>query len=706
MQRTSFSYSTKNIPVAPAAVYKKRMIEKTEQFLSRMRWKAFHYLNPLTAADKETFGFKTKNCPPVVEEMKGFEEGMIRIIQNITFKRTQSQFQQDLKKDIASVKNENCLFVKADKTTNFYKLDVPEYKRLLEANITKTYKKADKKQLNTMNEEAKTITKNLNIDDRVETTAMKEAFITLKDHKENFVNRPTCRLINPSKPEIGRISKQLLEKINQNLVNIKKVNQWKNTSSVLQWFDRLANKSELAFICFDVVEFYPSISEALLIRALDFAAEHLNISASERRTIINSKHSLLFSKGQPWEKRNSTSNFDVTMGSYDGAETCELVGCYLLSQLNQIPGIEIGLYRDDGLAVLNQTPREIERVKKEICQIFARNNLKITVEANKKVVNFLDVTLDLNAGKFRPYAKPLSTPLYVHSQSNHPPKILENIPEAINRRLSSISSDENVFNEAAPPYQEALRKSGYTYRLEFKPPPQGPPTQQRKRRRNVIWFNPPYNKNVQTNIGREFISLINRSFPTGHKLRKIFNRNTLKLSYSCMPNVKQLIDGHNKAILQSAETSQPQQDEGTKTCNCRKKDECPLDGECLVSEVVYQATVKSQNTQETYIGLTANQFKARYRNHQMSFRHVGRRNDTELSKHLWRLKDDNKEYTITWKIVAKAKPYTNLTKRCNLCNTEKFFLITKPHMATLNRRNELISTCRHRRKFILRYSST
>ena len=140
---------------------------------------------------------------------------MIPIIQNITFKKTQSQFQEDLKKTLRdSVKNENRLFVKADKTTNFYKLDVPQYKRLLEANITKTYKKADKKQLSMMDEEAKAITKNLNIDDQVETTAMKEAFITLKDHKENFVNKPTCRLINPSKPETGRISKQLLEKIN------------------------------------------------------------------------------------------------------------------------------------------------------------------------------------------------------------------------------------------------------------------------------------------------------------------------------------------------------------------------------------------------------------------------------------------------------------------------------------------------------------
>ena len=209
-------------------------------------------------------------------------------------------------------------------------------------------------------------------------------------------------------------------------------------------------------------------------------------------------------------------------------------------------------------SVLNQTPRQMEKAKKQICQIFANNNLKITVDANKKVVNFLDVTLDLNTGKFKPYSKPSNTPLYVHSQSNHPPNILRNIPAAINRRLSSVSSDHEVFNEASAPYQEALRKSGYAFKLEFKPPPQQPPSQKRKRQRNVIWFNPPYNKSVKTNIGRAFISLIERSLPAGHKLRKIFNRNTIKLSYSCMPNVKQIIDGHNKAILKMAETAQPQ----------------------------------------------------------------------------------------------------------------------------------------------------
>lgn len=175
------------------------------------------------------------------------------------------------------------------------------------------------------------------------------------------------------------------------------VNQWKNTSSVLQWYKSLPNKCKAAFISFDVVEFYPSITEDLLRRALDFASSYVNISPDDRQIIIRAKHSwsLLFNNETPWQKKNSSTLFDVTMGSYDGAETCELVGCYLLSQLTKIPEIDIGLYRDDGLAVINQTPRKIEKIKKEICKIFAQNNLRITIEANKKIVNLLDVTLDL-----------------------------------------------------------------------------------------------------------------------------------------------------------------------------------------------------------------------------------------------------------------------------------------------------------------------
>ena len=108
---------------------------------------------------------------------------------------------------------------------------------------------------------------------------------------------------------------------------------------------------------------------------------------------------------------------------------------------------------------------KIEKVKKEICRIFANNKLRITIEANKKTVNILDVTLDLTTERFKPYSKPATTPLYVHSKSNHPPNIIRNIPKAINKRLSEISSDKDAFNEAAPLYQEALRTTSSSTRL-------------------------------------------------------------------------------------------------------------------------------------------------------------------------------------------------------------------------------------------------
>lgn len=171
MERVTFNYSTKNIPVASKGVFTRQLIDKTEQFLRRMRWKAFHFLNPGQTADKETFGFKTKNCPPVIEELRCFEEGMVQIIQNVEFKNMKCQFQKELNEDIKLIKNENRLFVKTDKSTNFYKLQATKYNQLLNDNITKTYKKADNNQLNKIDAEAKAITKKLGIDDRVEVTA-------------------------------------------------------------------------------------------------------------------------------------------------------------------------------------------------------------------------------------------------------------------------------------------------------------------------------------------------------------------------------------------------------------------------------------------------------------------------------------------------------------------------------------------------------
>ena len=123
--------------------------------------------------------------------MRTFEEGITNIIKNIAYKDVKCQFQQDLKKDITSIKNEERLFVRADKSVNFYKLDAPEFKRLLNDNIAKTYKKTEKKKLNVINDKARNVTRKLNIDDRVELIATNDAFITLEDHKDNSqTNQP------------------------------------------------------------------------------------------------------------------------------------------------------------------------------------------------------------------------------------------------------------------------------------------------------------------------------------------------------------------------------------------------------------------------------------------------------------------------------------------------------------------------------------
>ena len=145
----------------------------------------------------------------------------------------------------------------------------------------------------------------------------------------------------------------------------------------------------------------------------------LSVITDEQVHIIkHTKKTTLYKDGEPWCKK--TSNFDVTMGSFDGAEFCELVGLFLLSQLQYL-NINVGLNRDDGLAVTNQTPRNTDKIKKEICKIFKENGLSITADVNKKVVDFLDVTLNLSTGLYQPYHKPNSKINYIHRDSNHPP---------------------------------------------------------------------------------------------------------------------------------------------------------------------------------------------------------------------------------------------------------------------------------------------
>ena len=111
-----------------------------------------------------------------------------------------------------------------------------------------------------------------------------------------------------------------------------------------------------------------------------FASNFTYITEEEKHIIKHTKRSSLYNN-TPCAKKSS--DFDVTMGSFDGAETCELVGLFLLSQLKNL-NIDVGLYRDDGLAICNLPPKQVEVTKKRDLQIFKCNKLNITIEANQK----------------------------------------------------------------------------------------------------------------------------------------------------------------------------------------------------------------------------------------------------------------------------------------------------------------------------------
>ena len=152
---------------------------------------------------------------------------------NIQFRPIPIKFLSKLSKDIKSINKTKELIINADKSTSIYKISKEDYRKHLRNNTTKMYKKSNRKQVNDINLDVKKIAQKLEIDDRVEKMLETEAFLTIKDHKEGFPHTLSFRLINPSKSDIGKISKSLLDTINKNIIKQSNVNQWKNTAQVI-----------------------------------------------------------------------------------------------------------------------------------------------------------------------------------------------------------------------------------------------------------------------------------------------------------------------------------------------------------------------------------------------------------------------------------------------------------------------------------------
>ena len=116
------------------------------------------------------------------------------------------------------------------------------------------------------------------------------------------------------------------------------------------------------------------------------------------------------------------------------------------------------------------------------------------------------------------------------------------------KRLSTLSSNEKIFNEIKAPYENELKNRGFKCKLKYEKLDVDK-KRKKPRNRHIMWYNPPYCSSVNINLGKEFLKLVDKHFPDSHFYNKIFNRKTVKISYSCMSNVKTLIQSHNKTVI-------------------------------------------------------------------------------------------------------------------------------------------------------------
>ena len=222
---------------------------------------------------------------------------------------------------------------------------------------------------------------------------------------------------------------------------------------------------------------------------------------------------------------------------------------------------------------------------------------------------------------------------------------------------------------------------------------------QKKTSRNVIYCNLPFNMAVKTNIGKEFLSLVDmfKNSPQG----KFINRHTVKLSYSTMRNLQSHISTSNLKKLRPKQNDTSQHE-----CNCSNQNiVCPVNGECRVENVVYEAKIKTKQSVKSYIGMTSRQFIDRWKEHRGNFKYKHQKG-TKLSSFAWKQVDfgENIKFDdIKWSLKTKTVTYRPGSKFCHTCLSEKTHIALADPSLILNSRKEIVSKCPHRRYFKLKF---
>ena len=225
-----------------------------------------------------------------------------------------------------------------------YKVEPPKYHEILNKKIMDNYKIDKDNTIDQINKDTGNFASKLHINDRLGKFQKRDAYILFKDHKPNFINKLQTRLINPSKTELGKISKNIIQNIVTNVREASHSNLWRNSLDTIEWFRRIKNKSKASFIQFDIIDFYSSISKKILIDSINYAKEYIDITKEQFDIILACRKTVLENNGTTCIK-SGPMNFDVPMGGYDSSQIADLVGLYILNVLNRFINSEhIGLY--------------------------------------------------------------------------------------------------------------------------------------------------------------------------------------------------------------------------------------------------------------------------------------------------------------------------------------------------------------------------
>ena len=197
--------------------------------------------------------------------MDDSEGELISQVRLIKYRRISNNIQQQIKNDRKKLK------------IAVYKMSPNKYKQKLHQEVVEHYQKTPLNLKNDLNKEVKTLVSKLKVKGRIEKYNIKRCFITLKDHKSDSQTNPTCRLINPSKSQIGKISKIILQDNCATLRIALNINQWCSTVDCIKWFNNLDKNDKCSFIKYDIREYYLSIMEKAVNGAKKLAKEYPRI---------------------------------------------------------------------------------------------------------------------------------------------------------------------------------------------------------------------------------------------------------------------------------------------------------------------------------------------------------------------------------------------------------------------------------------------